>query len=240
MRFLRSLEGRVKLLKNPFRNLTGFEKCLWISSLAVVTISSLISGKFDTLSLLASLVGVTALIFLARGYVFGQVLVIIFSVFYAIVSYEQRYYGEMITYLCMTAPMAAFCIVSWLKNPYGNSGEVKVNRLTKLTALLTFLITSAVTVVFYFLLDALGNESLFVSTLSIFTSFFAAALTFLRSPLYAIGYAINDIVLIVLWIIAAVEDPGAYSVVACFVAFLANDLYGFISWSRMKKRQSGE
>ena len=224
-------------MKNPFKKLTRFELILWACSALVVILSSLFSSEFDILSLLASLFGVTALIFLARGYVIGQVLVIIFAVLYAIVSFKQSYYGEMITYLGMTTPMAIFCIVSWLKNPYKDTGEVKVSRLTRRKALITVLVTLAVTAVFYFILHALGNESLIVSTISVATSFLAAALTFLRSPLYALGYALNDIVLIVLWVIAALADPGAYSVVACFAAFLANDLYGFVSWTKMKKRQ---
>ncbi len=227
-------------MSNPFKKLTKFELCLWFSSLIAVTLSSVLSPSFDLLSLISSLVGVSALIFLARGYITGQVLVIIFAVLYAAVSYKQGYYGEMITYLGMTAPMAGFSIISWLKNPYGNSGEVKVNRLTYGSVVLAVLLTAAVTFCFYFLLAYLENESLLVSTFSVATSFFAAALTFLRSPFYAVAYALNDIVLIVLWLIAAKSDPSSYSVAVCFAAFLVNDLYGFISWQRMKLRQAAE
>lgn len=38
--------------------------------------------------------------------------------------------------------------------------------------------------------------------------------------------------------LAAMTDISYISVVICFVMFLANDIYGFISWSHMKKRQS--
>ena len=38
--------------------------------------------------------------------------------------------------------------------------------------------------------------------------------------------------------LAAITDISYISVVICFVMFLANDIYGFISWSHMKKRQS--
>ena len=65
----------------------------------------------------------------------------------------------------------------------------------------------------------------------------AVYLTFRRSPYFALAYAMNDIVLIVLWVLASVLDIRYISVVVCFVAFLFNDIYGFISWHRMKKRQ---
>ena len=63
-------------------------------------------------------------------------------------------------------------------------------------------------------------------------------LTFRRSPFYAVDYATNDVVLIVLWTLAAVENISYISVVVCFVAFLANDIYGFINWRKIEKRQT--
>ena len=38
-------------------------------------------------------------------------------------------------------------------------------------------------------------------------------------------------------ILAAFENVSYLSVVVCFAAFLANDIYGFISWRRMERRQ---
>ena len=75
------------------------------------------------------------------------------------------------------------------------------------------------------------------STLSVTTSFLAVYLTFRRSAYFPLAYAANDLVLIVLWTLAAMEDPSYLSVVICFVMFLVNDGYGFLSWSRMQKRQ---
>jgi len=77
------------------------------------------------------------------------------------------------------------------------------------------------------------------STLSVTTSFLAVYLTFRRSPYFALAYAANDMVLIVLWSLAATEQPSYLSVTACFGMFLINDLYGFVSWRRMQKRQQG-
>ena len=227
-------------LKNPFSHLTKFELILWLVSLTVVAASFIFSSDKDYLTLAASLVGVTALIFIAKGLVFGQVMCVIFAVLYGIVSWNARYYGEMITYIGMSAPAAIASIISWLKNPYGKNDEVKVNRLSSKTVILVCAATAAVTVAFYFILGALGTASLWVSTLSVATSFMASALTFLRSPYYAIGYAANDVVLIVLWIISASQNISDLPMIFCFVMFLLNDLYGFISWRRMEKRQKRE
>ena len=224
-------------LYNPFRDLNRFEWTLWLSSIVVITLSFLLSGG-SLLSLVASLIGVTGLIFIAKGYVIGQILIVVFSVFYGGISWLFRYYGEMITYLGMSAPIAIVTAVSWLRHPYQDTHEVEVVHLKPKHWLSLIVSAIAVTVVFYFILKALGNASLFFSVLSVTTSWIAAYLTYLRSPYYALGYASNDMVLIILWIIAAVQDLSCLPMVLCFVMFLVNDLYGFYSWKRMQKRQS--
>lgn len=223
-------------IKNPFKTLTTFEFALWLSSVAAIIISFLISPK-NLLSFIASLIGATALIFVAKGYVLGQVLTVIFAVFYGIISFELRYYGEMITYLFMTSPIAIMTVVSWIKNPFEQSNEVKVNRMSKRQLSFMALLTAAVTFVFYFILKALGNANLWISTVSVATSFSASYLTFMRSSFYAVAYAANDIVLITLWVLAAIKDISYLPMIICFVMFLANDIYGFVNWQRMQKRQ---
>lgn len=223
--------------KNPFRDLTRFELVLWSVSMAVIIGSFALSRGEGVLSLIASLIGVTALIFVAKGYVLGQVLTIAFALFYGAVSFYLRYYGEMITYLGMSAPMAMFSVVEWIRHPYKGSKEVEISRLTKRRIAVLIMGTAAVTAAFYFILGALGNASLITSTLSVATSFAASYLTFCRSPYYALAYAANDIVLIILWIIAALGDIAYLPMVLCFVMFFANDIYGFINWKRMQSRQ---
>ena len=116
--------------------------------------------------------------------------------------------------------------------------EVSINKISAVETALMLLLTAAVTLVFWFILKALGTASLLPSTVSVATSFAAAYLTFRRSPYYAVSYALNDIVLILLWAIATVHDAAYLSVVTCFAVFFVNDLYGFISWNRMLKRQA--
>ncbi len=223
---------------NLFRELDRFELILWISSLVTIAVSFIIGGGGNYLTLIASLIGATALIFVAKGRVFGQIMTVVFALFYAVISWHFRYYGEMITYLFMTSPMAIWTAVEWLRNPYEEGkGEVKVASLTKGKMTVVFIVCTAVTFVFYFILKKLSTGSLLLSTVSIATSFLACALTLLRSPYYALGYSVNDAVLILLWIIATAEDITYLPMVICFVVFLVNDLYGFCNWRRMLKHQ---
>ncbi|MBQ6794988.1 MAG: nicotinamide mononucleotide transporter [Clostridia bacterium] len=226
--------------RNSFKDLTKFEMSLWFISLFVVILSFVFSKGGDYMTLAASLIGVTALIFVAKGYVIGQVLTVVFALFYGIISFFFRYYGEMLTYMCMTAPIAVMAVVSWIRHPFEGTKEVEVRKMDRKEVLGMFALSIAVTVVFYFILGALDTANLFFSTISVTTSFLACYLTYMRNPFYALAYAANDIVLIVLWILASIEDISYLPMIFCFVMFFANDIYGFYNWKRMERRQKGE
>ncbi|MBQ7956672.1 MAG: nicotinamide mononucleotide transporter [Clostridia bacterium] len=217
--------------------LTKFEKALWISSVIIVTATFFLFKSTDYLTLISSLIGVTSLIFLAKGHAVGQILIIIFSVFYGIISIKVKYYGEAITYLGMTTPMAVVALISWLRHPFKDTNEVEVSRMTKKQTAVMLILTAVTTVIFYFILKILGNANLVFSTLSITTSFVASYLTAMRSPYYALGYAANDLILVILWVSASINDISSVAMVACFLTFFFNDLYGFINWKKIEKRQ---
>ena len=223
-------------MKNYF---SKAEIILWCSSVMLIIFSFAIFDRENYLTLTASIIGVTSLIFNAKGNPVGQLLMVIFSILYGIISFTFDYYGEMITYLGMTMPMSVFALISWLKNPYeGNKAEVKVNTIRKTETAFIWIITAIVTVIFYFILKIFNTANILSSTISVTTSFLAVYLTFRRSPYFALAYAANDIVLIVLWILASIENVKYISVIVCFAAFFANDIYGYINWHKMKKRQN--
>lgn len=226
--------------KEAFRSgyFTTKEKWLWCISVTVITTSFFIFDRVGYLTLAASLTGVTSLIFNAKGNPVGQLLMIVFSLLYGLISWSFSYYGEMITYLGMTAPMALFAMISWLKHPWqGNASQVQVSRLRPGEAGWMLMLTAAVTLVFYWILKAFHTANLPLSTVSVTTSFLAVYLTFRRNPWYAAAYAANDLVLIGLWVMASMSDASYISVVICFIVFLINDLYGFFTWSEMQKQQ---
>lgn len=211
---------------------------LWLFSVAAIVASFLLFGKGEYLTLIASLIGVTSLIFNAKGNPVGQALMVVFSVMYGYISYTFSYYGEMITYLGMTLPMAVAALVSWIKNPFdGNMAQVRVYKLNKKDVAVMCILTVIVTAVFYFILKYFNTANLVLSTVSVTTSFAAVYMTYKRSPAYAMGYAANDMVLIALWVLASRQDSSYISVVVCFVIFLVNDLYGFLCWRVMEKKQ---
>ena len=225
-------------MQNPWKELSVKEWWLWSISMLIVTVSNLVGGSFDVLTLAATWVGITSLIFAAKGNVWAQFLMVACSILYGIISFRFRYWGEMITYLGMTLPMAVWSAVTWLRNPSaGSNSEVAIRRLEKKHFLFLLVLSIVVTGAFYFILRWLETPNIVFSTLSVTTSFLAASLTMLRSSYYALGYAANDLVLIVLWGLAAAKDPVYIPVIINFMIFFMNDMYGFISWKKRERTQ---
>lgn len=214
------------------------EFVIWLLSVITISVSFLLVSEKDYLTLTASLIGATALIFVAKGEVLGQILTVVFSIFYGVISFKFQYFGELITYVGMTAPIALMSAVSWLKNPYKKGeSEVEIARLTKKKFILMIILTAIITFAFYFILKYFNTLNLFFSTVSVATSFSASYLMLFRSPYYAVAYAANDVVLIILWVLASVTNIQYVPMVICFVIFFINDAFGFISWQKRKKQQ---
>lgn len=226
-------------MNNPIKMLSKREWIIWMGSLIIVFASNIITTDFDLLTLVAALIGVTSLIFAAKGNVWAQVLMVIFSILYGIISFRFHYWGEMITYLGMTMPMSVWSTITWLKNSSEeNESEVQIQILNKKHIIGLIISGIFVTGVFYYILKLLNTPNIIFSTISIITSFLATSLTMLRSSYYAIGYAANDIVLIILWVLASIENPAYIPVVVNFSIFFINDMYGFVSWKKREIQQA--
>lgn len=226
-------------MNNPFKMMTVKEWILWICSLLIVSVSNILVPDADILTIFATLIGVTALIFASKGNVLAPFLTIFFSILYGIISFRFHYWGEMITYLGMTLPMSVWSAVTWVRNPSEeNPTEVQIRTLNRRIILLLGISTVIVTAIFYFVLEYLKTPNLIFSTISITTSFMATFLTMLRSSYYAICYALNDIVLIILWTLASLKNPVYVPMIVNFGIFLFNDIYGFRCWKQRENRHS--
>lgn len=226
-------------MKKGLFGLSWGEIALWAGSVTAILCAFLLFDRSGVWGLIASLIGVTSLIFYAKGNYIGPILMIVFCLLYGAISFTVAYYGEMITYVGMTLPLTVYTLVAWLRHPFqGKRTEVTVNHLRRKEIARMFALSVPVTAVFAILLAAVHTKNLIPGTVSVTTSFLAVYLTARRSAFYALAYAANDAVLVFLWALMSRENASYLSVTVCFAAFLVNDLYGFFSWRRMSRRQN--
>lgn len=225
-------------MKNLFGKWKWYEILFWgIGELAII-IAFIFASDKNWLSFITSVIGVFIVMGTAKGLVIAPFINIIFNILYSIVSISQKYYGEAIIYIFMMMPIAIFTIVQWIKNKNPEKQEeVLVGGMKKKEYPILALVSVVLTIAFYFLLKILGTNELVVSTISLVTSVVASYLLIRRSCYYAIGFVLNDIVLILLWSLASVKDIALLPQAICFAAFLLNDAYGFVRWKLEEKKQ---
>ncbi|WOO86903.1 nicotinamide riboside transporter PnuC [Mollicutes bacterium LVI A0039] len=214
--------------------LTFKELALWVTSITVIVLSNLFISDTDMILTITSCIGVSALIWIAKRNLLGQVLQLIFCIAYGIISFNNMYYGEFITYVFMTGPSALITLIIWSKNCAEDGVDVEITSMKTIT--IVGLAAVVTTFIMYYILVYFNTASIVLSTISITTSVFAAMLMMYRSKFYAIAYAANDIVLICIWGLASIQDIQYISLVFCFIIFFINDLYGYYSWEKAEKQ----
>lgn len=225
-------------MKKILRYFTPFEWSLWLICVSAILIVFFVTGSTDYLQLCCAIFGVTSLAFMNKASFFGPILLLAATFFYAYVSYQVAYYGELVISLALMAPLEIVSIVSWLTHRYGKKGEqVQINHVNGMEIVFAVLGSALLSFGFYFLLRHWNTNNLLVSTLSIFTSALGAYFQIRRSRLYALSYGANDLILILLWTLMCLEDIHFLPMVVYSVSFLANDIYGFINWTRIQRRQ---
>lgn len=227
-------------MKKLFKDWTLFEILFLFISLITITICFFLGENKNIFSLIASLIGVITVLCGAKGLVIAPMINIAYNIIYILLSYSQKYYGEVIIYLFLMMPINIMTIISWLKNKSKeNENIVTVNKLSKKEYIYLSIITIISTIGFYFLLKILNTNELIISTISLITSIIASYLMFRRCSNYAIAYIINDIILITLWTLTIKNNGFTYlPMIITFIVFFINDIYGFINWKTREKKQT--
>ena len=178
---------------------------------------------------------------MAKGKNLGQIFGLIITILYSIVSFRNKFYGEVMIYLIIMLPMYIIGIFSWIKHRNKETDSVEVNRISKKEWIIVATIFITIFVGIYYLLKAFNTNELIVSTISVLASLFATYLQIRRSRFSFSFYMINDIILMVLWGIPVISGnmillPMVLNPIINFI----NDSYGFYNWKKLEKEQRGE
>ena len=212
--------------KNVLKDWSKIEKALLFSSIIVI-LSVEIIFKSDILTTSCSLIGILAALLLAKGKNLGQLSGLITTILYSIVSYNNKFYGEVIIYFFLMLPMYVISIISWLKHYDQKTNTVTIKKIDKHECLLVFIVAIIMTIWTYFLLKSFNTNALIVLTISVMTSLTAVYFQIRKSRCVFYSYIVNDFVLITLWVIPLIYgDIDVILMIFNPIFNLLNDSYG--------------
>ena len=220
-----------------FKDWTDFEKVLLFGSIIIVSLVG-IFFESDLLTTSCSIVGIITALLLAKGKNLGQVFGLLITILYSIVSFKNKYYGEVLIYALLMLPMYVIGIITWINHKNEKTNSVEINSIKKKEWIIVSFVFALVFVGIYYLLKAFNTNELIVSTISVLASLFAVYLQIRRSKYSFSFYIVNDIILMFLWGIPVVRGS--------FILFpmllnptinLINDTYGFYNWKKTEKIQ---
>lgn len=214
------------------------EKILLFGSMILVSVVAIIFES-DILSTFCSILCIITALLVAKGKNLGQVFGVIITILYSIVSFRNKFYGEIIIYIFMMLPMYIIGIISWIKHQNKETNTVDVNKIKRKEWLLVNLISIVIFIGIYYVLKSFNTNELIVSTVSVVASLFAIYLQIRRSRFSFYFYIINDLILIVLWGIPVI----AGNLLILPMVFnptinLINDSYGVYNWRKLEEKQA--
>ena len=221
-------------MKKYLKSWNKFEIALLI--LSIILILGLgIYLKCGLLATIVPFIGFFSALNQAKGHVVGQIVGVLLAILYSIMSYNNKYYGEVIIYLIIILPLYISGIYTWLKNKDKKSEKVKQNNLSGKELYSLLGINIALFVGLYFLLKYFNTNNLLVSTISMNINLTATYLLVRRSRYSFLFYLINAFILLILWGLPVLKgNLLLLPMVFDAILLLINNIYGLHSWTKNK------
>ena len=223
-------------MKKIIKLLTPFQ---WAEIIAVTgfTVYFAIIDKttpllYNIISAIAAICGIFCVVICAAGkksqYYWGFANIIA----YVIVSWQNKFYGEVMLNALYYFPSQFVGLYLWKKN-YDENGEQVNGRKMKPRALVLTLIGTGIGIVLYKeLLAWLGGSSAWLDSTSTVISITANALMVTRYREQWLLWIIVDTVTVIMW--AKGGDP---IMTTMWAVYLINAVYGYVNWTKISRNQ---
>ena len=227
--------------KKSWKGYNILDLILILSGIVVVTITGILF-KSKWYIIVSTLLALLCVFTQAKGKIATQFLGIIHFCFYIFIAYSQKYYGEALVYLVVLLPLYIYGVIHWLRNKDKQDNVVIVrSNLSKKEWSIFAISFVCVSVGIFFMLRALKTEQLIINTLSFATMIPAVYLLMRRCKWNQVAFLVNDFIVPCLWIALVVQGDLSFLPMCIYHVFqITYDIYGFVEWMRLEKRQKEE
>ena len=226
------MERIKKALTQEFmRGYSLFDKLFMVSMLLVQIVVFCISPD-SVLGVIAGISGVISVVLCAKGKISFYFIGFVQTITYTFLAWRNCFYGEVMENIFYLVTMV-WGIFVWKKNSTvddNGSAHVEVLKFTPVMWVLSILGTVACTLGMGYWLDSIGSAQAYTDAATNILAIFAQILMVKRYKEQWLWWFIIDILCLKMWFVA-----GNWSMVAMYVAWTINCIYGWYNWTKLNK-----
>lgn len=214
-----------------------FEKLYVIFGLLITYVIAYLT-KTSIISTVCSTCSIFNAVLMAKGCIWSYFFALVESITYIILSFNLRYYSEVVVNLFGLLPLTIYGLISWLKNQNEKTNAVNINTLSKKEVIIVIMSQVIMSFGYYQLLKYFNNDMLIVSTINLAFTILGVYFASRSSIMTYVIYIINCITKSLLWIAPILN--GNFESITVFIScllYLVCDVYGLYNWTRLKKIQ---
>ena len=224
------------LKKTFLTGYTTFEKVFLLSMIALQIAVFCITP--DTpLNIIAGIAGVISVVLCAKGKVEFYFIGFIQTVTYLVLAWQNHFYGEVLENIFYFVTMI-WGIFVWKNNSVKNEDgteDVAAKKFTTTQWVMSMSATIIATVGMGWWLESIGSAQAYTDAATNILAIFAQILMVKCYREQWLYWLVIDVLCIKLWFVA-----GNWSMVAMYIAWTANCIYGWYNWSKLNKQQNGK
>lgn len=215
--------------------ITGFSKYEIAFMWSMVALQAIVFclNPDTPLNIIAGIAGVISVVLCAKGRTLFYYIGYIQNFTYVILSYQNHFYGEVIEQFFYIITMIIGTYI-WRKNEQMNedgTSDVKAKALTIKQWMLSIMFFVVGTLSFGYFLEGIGNAQAMTDSATNVIAVIAQLLMMLRFKEQWIWWLLIDLLCIKMWFVA-----GNLSMVAMYIAWTINCIYGWYNWKKLEKK----
>lgn len=222
------------LRKNFWDGYSTFEK-LFMLGMVILQIVVFCIMPDSWLNIVAGLAGVVSVVMCAKGRTIFYFIGFIQTFTYLALAWQNRFYGEVLENLFYFVTMI-WGIFEWKRNETKNADgteDVIARKFSPLMWALSIAGTGVATLAMGWWLESIGSAQAYTDAATNVLAIFAQILMVKRYREQWIWWLVIDVLCIKMWFVA-----GNWSMVAMYIAWTVNCLYGWFNWSKLNETQT--
>lgn len=210
---------------------------LFLIGMLLLQIVVFIINPDSLIGIISGISGVISVVLCAKGKISFYYIGFIQTISYLFLAWDNKFYGEVIenVFYLVTMIWGIFIWNKYLTKTEDGSTQIIAKKFTILQWILSIIGTIIATVIMGYWLNSIGSHQAYTDAATNVFAIFAQILMIKRYKEQWIWWLLIDILCIKMWFVA-----GNWSMVAMYIAWTINCIYGWYNWTKLNKENLHE